>query len=116
MVTSPVAGSVSATGQRDSLALVVHTQDDELARLGALRNIGRLDLHQRDGAVEGSGFGNTVHTLTPFDSIAISDGGLTVFIISQLISICNSPENSFSDRFFSFNADGLSITHKILQR
>ena len=43
---------IARDGQRDTLALLVDAQDDELARLRLSRNARRLDLHQRHRVVQ----------------------------------------------------------------
>ena len=40
-------------GQRDALAILIHTQDDELTGLSLLGDQGSLDLQQGDGGVQG---------------------------------------------------------------
>ena len=50
----------------DSLAVLIHAQDDELARLGLLGDQGCLDLIQGDGGTEGLFSHDTIHSVPSF--------------------------------------------------
>ena len=51
---------------RDPLAVLIHPQDDELARLGLFGHQGCLDLIERDGGTEGLFSHNAIHSLPSF--------------------------------------------------
>ena len=59
-------GIVVINGDGDALTVLIHTQDDELARLGLLGDQGRLDLVQRDCGTEGLFSDDAIHTIPSF--------------------------------------------------
>ena len=53
-------------GDGDTLAIFIHPQDDELARLCLLGHHGSLDLIQDHGRLQGCFCNNAIHTLSSF--------------------------------------------------
>ena len=59
-------GIVVVDGDGDALAVLIHAEDDELARLGLLCDQGRLDLVQGHCGTEGLFSHDAIHTIPSF--------------------------------------------------